>query len=83
MSIRNIAAENAIRKMVDSLHGYQCVSVKAQADYYLVAFNHENTTKTARVTDAKDLLVQLLCHCEPKCEYAEVSGVGKGPSCCI
>lgn len=57
--IRNIAQENAIRKVVDLSHGYSCVSVQPQADYYLVAVKWPSGQFVLRVHDAEDARAQL------------------------
>lgn len=54
--MRNIAKENAIRKAVDLTPGCACVSVKPQANYYLVHLSEFGGSRVIRVDDAAHAL---------------------------
>ena len=63
--IRNIAAENAIKKAVDMTPGCSCVSVKPQADYYLVHLSEFGGSRVIRAVDAAHAM-RILNRLEPE-----------------
>jgi hypothetical protein len=63
--IRNVAAENSIRKAVDMTPGCACVSVQQQSDYYLVHLSEFGASRVIKVDNAAHAL-RILNRQEPQ-----------------
>ena len=63
--IKNVAAENAIRKAVDMTPGCTCISVQKQCDYYLVHLSEFGGSRVIKVDNAAHAL-RILNRQEPQ-----------------
>ena len=63
--IRNVAAEVAIEKAVNLVHGCKCISISAQSNYYNVVVSEMGGTRCIKVDNAAHAM-RILNRQEPE-----------------